>query len=49
MLSLERIRFGSLVLPSDLKPGKWRDLTHSEVAKLKKEIGHVIKEQQVVV
>jgi len=37
VLSLERIRFGSLLLPSDLKQGKWRDLTPSEITKLKTE------------
>ncbi|EME27528.1 ribosomal large subunit pseudouridine synthase B [Galdieria sulphuraria] len=43
VLSLERIRFGSLLLPTDLKPGKWRDLSPSEVTKLKTELGHFIK------
>ncbi|GJD08339.1 Ribosomal large subunit pseudouridine synthase B [Galdieria sulphuraria] len=34
VLSLERIRFGSLLLPTDLKPGKWRDLKESRLVEL---------------
>eukprot|EP00871_Galdieria_phlegrea_P005296 jgi/Galph1/5768/GphlegSOOS_G4382.1 len=38
VLSLERIRFGSLTLPKNLKPGQWRDLTVFELDKLKRGI-----------
>ena len=30
VLSLKRVAVGSLVLPGDLKPGEWRDLTKEE-------------------
>lgn len=30
VLSLKRVAIGSLALPSDLKPGEWRDLTREE-------------------
>ncbi|GJQ09900.1 hypothetical protein GpartN1_g1691.t1 [Galdieria partita] len=47
VLSLERIRFGSLLLPTDLKPGKWRDLSQSEVTKLKTEFGHFVRRKSL--
>ena len=35
VLTLERLSFGSLVLPNDLKRGKYRELTEQELATLK--------------
>jgi 23S rRNA pseudouridine2605 synthase len=38
---LMRIRFGNIVLPSDLQPGEWRELQPVEVAKLAQEVAHI--------
>jgi 16S rRNA U516 pseudouridylate synthase RsuA-like enzyme len=34
VLTLKRIQVGEFVLPSELEPGQWRDLTESEIAAL---------------
>jgi 16S rRNA U516 pseudouridylate synthase RsuA-like enzyme len=34
VLTLKRIQVGEFVLPSELEPGQWRDLTEAEIAAL---------------
>jgi 23S rRNA pseudouridine2605 synthase len=36
---LLRVRYGSVVLPADLRPGHWRELSAAEVAGLKRSLG----------
>ena len=34
VLTLKRVKVGGFELPSDLKPGEWRDLTDAEIGRL---------------